>query len=573
METLQQNNSDSELKKLDEKLKNLQSLQEEMVHRIEAALTYKQYPKWVKDYWTSRGKPLDFEDHKYLVQIYQDQSPDIRFQKSAQQGVTERLVTEAIWLADQFKENALYLFPTSGTMSELVQERVDEPINNNQYLLGVVGRVKRMFKHADKTSLKRMSRGFVYFRGSNKPTQITSVAADAIFVDELDRMEQESVPYFEKRMEHSLRKWQRWASTPTIPGFGIHKLFLESDQHEYFVRCNHCSELQNLTFQENIVYSMKGEQVEKADVICKKCRRVIVPYKLEGIWVPKERASNVRGYFISQLYSPRMEPIKLVRASLRPAEFEVQQFYNQNLGLPYEAKGARLTEDTIKSCIRNYTLPMVPRIKNSDDEWEKEDEVIGVDVGRVLHVITRTAEKITDIRTIQHFFHDDGSDNLEDYINARDAKKIVVDAMPETRQVQKLIGKFPGRVYMCRYTRVQDIMSETQQEDDEEDDGDSQRYYRIKESEVQTDRTISLDIMYSKLFKQKIQLPKNIDGYQEYKDHLKALVRYQEKAKDGNYKVEYKEVSADHYAHAQNYADIAMHLFDYDFIPSVITIG
>ncbi|KKL29041.1 hypothetical protein LCGC14_2369120 [marine sediment metagenome] len=60
-----------------------------------------------------------------------------------------------MWLPDQFKENAIYLFPTSSTMSDLVQERIDEPINNNEYLAKVSGRAKKiMGKQADKVGLK-----------------------------------------------------------------------------------------------------------------------------------------------------------------------------------------------------------------------------------------------------------------------------------------------------------------------------------------------------------------------------------------------------------------------------------
>ena len=237
------------------------------------ALWKKSLLPWVKDNWTSRGDPLDFDEHTYLVQIYEDQSQDITYMKSAQTGATERMLTEAMWLPDQFKENSMYIFPTSGTVSDLVQERIDEPLNNNEYLRRVSGRSKRiMGKQADKIGLKRMSKGFVYFRGSNKPTQITSVPADAVFVDEVDRMVVENIPYFPKRLEHSNRKWQRWASTPTIPNFGIHKRFITTDQHHRYLKCTHCGEWQKLDFFENVKYEMKNDhECLWAKLICKKC--------------------------------------------------------------------------------------------------------------------------------------------------------------------------------------------------------------------------------------------------------------------------------------------------------------
>ena len=126
-------------------------------------LTWKDdYYTWVFDNWSSRGLKLDFEKHKYLDQIYHDQSQILVFKKSAQSGGTERCLTEALWLPDQFRENSIYFFPTTSTISDLVQERVDEPINNNRYLMEVSGRAKKLLgKQADKVGLKRMSKGFV----------------------------------------------------------------------------------------------------------------------------------------------------------------------------------------------------------------------------------------------------------------------------------------------------------------------------------------------------------------------------------------------------------------------------
>ena len=199
--------------------------------RIQEAIALAEYAKskkisyfnWVKAYWSVRGEPLEFLKHKFAIQGYKDQSPEIVWKKSAQATITERMITEALWLPDQYRENSLYLFPTSGTMSDLVQERIDDPINQNHYLSRVSGRAKKiMGKQADKMGLKRMSKGFCYFRGANSPTQITSVSADIVFVDELDRMMQENIPYFKKRTAHSNRSWIRWASTPTIPKIRRH---------------------------------------------------------------------------------------------------------------------------------------------------------------------------------------------------------------------------------------------------------------------------------------------------------------------------------------------------------------
>src|SRR4030066_1315108 len=60
------------------------------------------YFTWVKAVWlNARNEPLDFEKHKYLVDIYQDQHPSLIFQKAAQMGISERLISEAVWVCDR----------------------------------------------------------------------------------------------------------------------------------------------------------------------------------------------------------------------------------------------------------------------------------------------------------------------------------------------------------------------------------------------------------------------------------------------------------------------------------------
>ncbi|KKL29042.1 hypothetical protein LCGC14_2369130, partial [marine sediment metagenome] len=199
-----------------------------------------------------------------------------------------------------------------------------------------------------------MSKGFIYFRGSNKPTQITSIAGDVIFVDELDRMLLESIPYFDKRLEHSSRKWQRWASTPTLPNFGIHKRFLTTDQLHWLVKCNHCDMEQEVDFFNNVEYKMKNDnECEWAKIICSSCKAEIIPYKLNGRWVAQNPDSN-RGYFFSKMYSPYMDILKMVESSQKGSEFEIQQFNNQELGIPYEPKGGKLSDDVLDAAVRDY---------------------------------------------------------------------------------------------------------------------------------------------------------------------------------------------------------------------------
>ena len=305
--------------------------------------------------WKPRGNKLDFVKHKYLEQIYKDYEGrgdgEIYYQKSAQVGLTEKLVSEALWLVDQYNYNSIYFFPTTSTMADLVRERIDQPLRYSNYLASVASGAKLvMGKHADNIGLKRMSLGFCYFRGSNALAAITSVPGDAIFVDEVDRMNGESVPYFEKRLEHSNLRWQRWASTPTVSGFGINRLFVNSDQMHWMVKCNHCGQYQELDFFVNV-------DIDRKIILCRHCKKQIIPWQLDGEWVAKFPDKPKRGYQICSLYSPMVNVAKLVEASQKVSEYEIQQFYNQNLGIPYEPRGGKINDDDLERCKKDYVSP------------------------------------------------------------------------------------------------------------------------------------------------------------------------------------------------------------------------
>jgi len=499
--------------------------------------TTKDYLDWVYDNWTARGEPLEFVKHKYLEQIYKDQSREIVYCKSAQCGATERMITEALWLPDQFKENALYLFPNTGDVSDLVQERIDEPINASSYLSVVSGRAKRIAgKQADKVGLKRMSKGFIYFRGSNKATQIISVSADALFIDELDRMNQDNVPFFNKRLKHSKRKWLRWASTPTIPGIGIDEKFQESDQHHCHVKCNDCDTWQVLDFENNI-------DQEKLQLVCKECRKEIVPWEMDMKWIPKNPESEIRGYHITQLYSPMLDVKELVKESLKTDEFNKMQFYNQSLGLAYEPKGAKITDADIQACIRDYLIPF---------KEQKEPVFMGVDVGRVLHYVIRTKKRVIEIGEVADF------EDLDKKMKEYNIRKVVFDALPETRKVQEFINRFKGRAYRIYYTGLKEPKKD--------------EFFRRDGDKVNTDRTLSLDYSGNEIKEQEIEMPRNINDKTDYKTQLGNLIRVIQEDKHGNKSATYVKTGPDHYRHAQNYAFIAKGIFEETTTPEAFVL-
>jgi hypothetical protein len=119
-----------------------------------------------------------------------------------------------------------------------------------------------------------------------------------------------------------------------------------------------------------------------------------------------------------------------------------------------------------------------------------------------------------------------------------------MDRNPEPRTGLQFANKWYGRVRLCMYG--QGIV------------GKDVSMSKTEEHSVLVDRTSWFDLSLNR-FRRKDMIEIPYDTPLEYKDQLKVLARIYKKDKDGN-PVGYYECfdRDDHYAHARNYAEIAL---------------
>lgn len=499
------------------------------------------YFTWVKAVWVnSRGEPLDFEDHKYLVDLYKDQHPSKVIQKPAQCGISEHLISEAVWICDRLGKNVLFVFPTFTTLQDFVQARLNPVIEYSGYLSKITGNLSSSEREeldlgvGDKVSkigLKRIRDGFLYLRGSQNERQIITVDADAVFLDERDRFIQEHVPYIDKRLLHSDLKWRREASTPTAPGVGINEAYNESDQRVWMLTCKRCGLKQELSFFDNVDFEAKI-------TVCKRCRTPIDRLG-DGEWVPQNPSSDIHGYRVNGLCNPKYTVAELVdtyyKAKVK-GHSAMEQFYNQVLGLPYEVKGTAVLRSELKSCLGDY-------------EMLSQGEFCygGCDVGRELHVIISRKEEGKNryiwIGTVKDFFGPVNS--LEALIKSFKIKVFVVDAFPEKRKVKELIEAYPGKVYAAYYPSRKFSVQE---------------YYKFDDfkNEVHIDRTIAMDYLVHDIQNNLIELPKNAQFVPDFFEQLVSPIRVTvTNPRTGMSEPFWEKRGADHYFHAAVYNRIA----------------
>jgi len=509
------------------------------------------------------GRPLDFTRHAFLIGLYECTAREVVVFKASQLGVSEYLVSYALHAADERKATVMYVFPTDGHVSDFSSARIGPAIEASPYLASIVveGAAAGGKRGADRVTLKRVGDRFVYFRGAQvdpngNAKQLKSVDADVLIFDEEDEMDPRAVSIAEKRLGHSAIAEIRKASTPTYAGTGIHAEWLRSDMREWHVACGHCGEWQPITIDNIVLESDQfGRPIKwhgdatDAWAACRKCGKPI-DRAGHGEWVAARPDVDVAGFHMPKLISPSVKLIEIVKNLDTVDETKRKETFNQDLALPYTPRGGQMTDEMLDACRRDYAHGPV-KVVDSAGNARDEETVMGVDVGRVMHVVIRGAvQPETGERPQRWAGEVESWERLEAMARLYHAERIVIDALPETTKAREFQAKFkPGRVWLAYYVNQR---TGTKKEDP--------RDWNWNEGVVNLDRTRTLDEMYAALVAKTHTLPGHARDVRDYYAHLKAPVRVVEHGANGTPMAQYVEGSnPDHLAHAENYCTIAMH--------------
>lgn len=531
----------------------VENLEHTFMDRIEMGLTRSSLTRcsdWATRYRVM-GKPYpgqwSFDHHPWLEDMHNSTAELNVGQKAAQMGYTELLLNWSFFSIDILGESVLYVLPTDDNAGDFSAGRFDAALDLSPHLANLFNDVKN-------TKLKRAGGACLYVRGSRSKTNLISIPVGRIAVDEVNKMVVSNIPLLMERMSGQISKQVWMLSTPTIPKFGISAFFEQSSQEHYFFKCPHCSRMIELTFPESAVIIGDGPydpRVKESYYICTECKAKLIhetkdQWMTKGEWVAKKAGMTARGFYINQMYSRRVSPLELItqyfHAQIDPAS--EQEFFNSKLGLEHVVAGARIEDVNFTDCQCDYL--------NNCTVSPNRIITMGVDVGTWLHFEIdewypgnerypeadphiNMIPKVAFCGKVKEF------SELDNLMVQYGVHYAVVDANPERREALKFCNRFYGRASACFY-------------------GNGQKGKEIKEGTdlptVTVDRTSWLDTSLSRYKGKRIKLPKNLD--QEYKDHLKSIVKVYEKDADGNGTATFVSVGPDHSAHARNYAEIAL---------------
>lgn len=489
---------------------------------------------------------FDLTNRPYLLEIYTQTARQIVVKKAAQLGFSEYLLSFVLHLCDERGATCMYVMPTDEDVSDFSQGRLNPAIKASDYLSAIILEGNR--GGVDKVKLKQVGDGFLYFRGGKvdpegKARQLKSVPVDSLALDEIDEMDPRAPSIAEKRLGDSELQLIRKISTPSYAGVGIDAAWAETDRRRWHVCCPRCGQWQYLTKDHLILewddaerpVAWHGQAEQRPYLACEKCRRELNRLA-PGQWVAEDPDRDVVGYHLSKLFSFRYRLIELIDNLSSTDETKRKETFNQDLGETYTPRGGRITEADLDDCRREYAPGPI----------KGEYVVAGVDVGKLLNVVIRSRPDSVTGETKQRYAGEvESFEAVGQLLHRYGVKRCVIDAMPETRKAREFQAQFRrGVVWLAYY--------------DEESKLDEAIRWDYKEMIVTIDRTRSLDGTFSRFYEGLSTLPARIRGVANYYKQMAGLVRVTEiNRRRGNLIARYVRSTDDHFAHAENYCDVA----------------
>jgi len=480
--------------------------------------------------------PYSVKNHEYQAGWLECDARQQCFIKGAQIGASEVNVLKTLhgMVHGKYNQGALYLFPTRDDVKDFSKARFDPLIEANPFIGAYV-------KNTDSQNIKKIGGGFLYLRGARSTktvggtkkssSQLKTISVDRVVFDEFDEMEEAMIALAKFRVAHSDHKELIYLSTPTIPDYGIDKMYQTSDQRIWMVECPSCGKEASLDleFPNSIRRRLDGTAYR----CCIYCRAEVHPSK--GRWLAQypERSQDMVGWWISQLNSMYVDPTDILDMYEDPPNGNLGEIMNSILGRAYIPAENRLTHADVYACCGN-------------DNFVNKHEgptCMGVDVGAKLHVIIaqRLTRKTLKVLKIGRY---DSFNDLHDLARDFNVKSAVIDLFPEKRKVIEFQKAENFSVFGCNYVETRT----------------GQISWDEKDKIIKGNRTEICDMSHELVVATgSLVIPRRNNEIDEFVKEVCNIAKVLDEDPDTGSKIfRYKKLSVnDHYRHALNYCLLA----------------
>lgn len=388
------------------------------------------------------GKPLEWRDRRFLIDILCDMHPLQVTKKCSQVGETTTKLFKAYFMAMVMGRRIIYSLPTEELVEDLSTTKL-EPMEKENPRVVPTATNNKGSKSWDKA-------GYILIRGTKGKSQDVMVTADYVIADEVNHSDVNVIKGLESRLSASAIAAQWWFGHPTVPMFGVDEKWLLSDQREWHVKCKACNDEQPLDYWQNV-------DKERRIYVCRTCRAPLSDEdRRMGRWIPTVtdidgHPPKWHGYHISHLMAPWISADKVIDSEATNTK---EHFFSKVLGIPTTGGGNTVDTTLI---MRAVLEPDDPRRKVTPAQ-----KFMGVDVGAKLHVVIGSEHGITKVMSLAHDkdILPEDRDNLDSekskwgklvkIMTTEGITLCVIDNGPQEQQVN-FQKRFPYKVLRCIY--------------------------------------------------------------------------------------------------------------------------
>jgi hypothetical protein len=466
------------------------------------------------------------------------------YMKGTQKGVTEletvlRTLHDMIY--QRFKRGVLILFPTADNVQDFSKSRFGPIIDANQNSIGKY--VKQGGKGTDTAGLKKIGDAFLYLRGATlsqsagsgqttdkESAVLRSAPVDCVKFEEMDLFDDDVVAKAKGRMADSNVAEEVYISNPVIPGRGIHKIFLQSDQRHWHRRCG-CGQWVSaeLTFPDCVKLRPDGTGY----IGCPKCGSDVGARSgRQGKWIPAcpEKSDYMHGYRMSHLTSCALmnDPAEILKDFQNPPQGNISDVYRLRLGLPHVSVEDQLLHGMVQECMGNDIMPM----------HDEGPNCMGVDIGKMKHIVIGRRDGANHYQILKAVRVSDWND-IHDLAQKYNVRNGVIDIRPYEDEAHKFQKAEHYRIFLCQY--VETVKQEPEFSD--------------VTGIVKAYRTGIMDATHKLFSERRTTLPRMCDEMKIFTEQVCNPAKVLETNKRTGIAV-YRYISDDgydHYRHAMNY--------------------
>lgn len=288
------------------------------------------------------GKPFSLDGLPYMVDIMNTQTDRRMLMTGRQVGKSTDLSAIAVTeLASHPFWRSLYVAPRNDQVSQFNNDKLQPMLSNSPI-------IKKYYIDSSCTmqtmSKELLNGSMMYLRSCYHTADgIRGISANSVYIDEVQDILLDNIPVIEECTARKNPKCMTFCGTPKTFDNCIQKLWDQTTQHYWAMKCEGCGKWNVPILVENL--GPNG-------LICKHCGHSLVV--ANGEYVAMYPGRNFVGYHISQAMVAGVPqtgiPWQRLTEKLNNPLYSEAKFYNECLGFSYDNGAKLLVEADVREC-------------------------------------------------------------------------------------------------------------------------------------------------------------------------------------------------------------------------------